>query len=108
MRITPNNPASHYIRVWLNGKEITQDCFFADLSVFPFLPNWGIIGLYGRDENGKRFVDEFAYGDDPNERHPAREYRRGITWWRWSEHARNHNRLVLWRQLFAHRRKRRD
>jgi len=37
-------------RVWINGEEVTTNCFYAD-------PRRGVVRLYLRDGDGKRFVD---------------------------------------------------
>lgn len=43
-------------RVFLDNEDVTRDCFFADTER-------GIVHLYRRNENGKRFVETLPSGE---------------------------------------------
>ncbi len=51
-----NRERARNTRVWLNGKEVTQDTFEASLFKLPFIPFPGYVKRYLRDENGNRYV----------------------------------------------------
>lgn len=44
------------IRVLLDGKDVTRDCFFFDRGL-------KLVGLYKRDENGQRYAERMPDGD---------------------------------------------
>ena len=66
------------IMVFLNGKDVTKNCFFARLPRIPFLPVISSVGLFLINEKGKRYV--VGVGKDAE---AAKEDRKGIVWWKY-------------------------
>ena len=77
MRIlTPDNEGIT-ARVWFNFKEITFQCFYAEVTDRPGI-RWGKVGVFLRDEEGRFQVDNEAYGGPDIKR----EYRTGLIIWK--------------------------
>ena len=81
MRVfTPSDKDSRNIRVWLNFKEVTNECYYAECADKSNRFHRGAVGLYAKDENGK-FIDE---SDGFGRREIKRIEKRGLTFWRWN------------------------
>ena len=50
------NDARRIRKVFLNGEDVTRSCFFADTYR-------GIVHLYRRNENGRRFMETLPSGE---------------------------------------------
>ena len=74
--LTPNNKGRN-ARVWLNFKEITHQCFHAEVTNRPGI-RWGKVGVFPRDEDGNFQLDFEAYGGSEIKR----EYRTGLIIWK--------------------------
>ena len=64
--------SSRNIRVFLNGKDITNNCFEAFFPRWPFIPWLGNVGVYNKDMNGKHLVWNGK---------AEREHKQGIVFW---------------------------
>lgn len=51
-KLKAENPGDFGIRVWLDGQEVTNDCFAAGAPDEPGIEGDGWVDLYLRDEQG--------------------------------------------------------
>ena len=65
-----------FVKVFMNGRDVTTDCFYARLPRIPFLPVISYGEFFLLNEEGKRHLKD-GYGE------VATEKRTGIIWWKY-------------------------
>ncbi len=83
MNIDVNHYIARWIAVYLDGNDITRNCFFAELADDPGVEVEGKVGIYPRDENNK-YILVREYGEMPEVK---QEYLSGRVLWRWQPDA---------------------
>jgi len=72
-----------WLRVWINGRELTPYCFRCEVPKRQGLPGFGSASVYKTDDRGDFVIDN---PDGPRDlSNVAKETRRGIVWWRWHD-----------------------